>query len=255
MNYFLMIVLAPIAIVKLLVAFIYTFLCYFAAAFANLVNRRKPQKFLWAALRFWAQGMLIIMGVKMHITRYSKVDEPGLILSNHRSYIDVFVNLALNPVYIIAKKEIANWPMFGHGFKIFNMLLIDRGNFRSRVQNMKKVEKVLVEGNSLILYPEGTTHRGPEIGPMKDSTFGIAAGNNIRVYPIAMEYKNPNDAWVGNDLFVPHFLRRSGSLIRHVGVSIGAPIINNDKAKLKEQVRGFMEEEISRMRREFDKKS
>ncbi len=252
MKYVLMTILAPVALIRLLVAFSYTFICYIAVVLADAFNKKKPEKFLWYMLRFWARGMLIILGVKTHVTRHTEIDMPGLILSNHRSYIDIFINMALNPAYIIAKKEIANWPMFGHGFKIYDMLLIDRGNYRSRVQNMKKVEKVLVEGNSLILYPEGTTHRGPEIGSMKDSTFGIAANNNIRVYPVAIEYKNPDDAWVGSDLFVPHFLRRSGSLVRHVGVVMGAPVKDNDKTKLKEKVRGFMEREISQMRQAFD---
>ena len=121
------------------------------------------------------------------------------------------------------------------------------------MNNIRKMENVLLDNKSLIIYPEGTTHRGPEIGPIKESTYRIASNNNIRVYPVAIEYKNQDDAWVGDDLFVPHFIRRGGIPIRHVGVKVGRSIQTTDNKALKHHVEDFMTNETLRMRREFDK--
>lgn len=180
------------------------------------------------------------------------MEGPGLILSNHRSYIDIFINLSLHQARIIAKKEVGSWPVIGLGMKAFNVLMMDRSSMASRMENLRQMEQILVSGQSLIIYPEGTTHRGPGIGPIKESTYKIASKNNIRVYPIAIEYENQDDAWVGDDLFVPHFIRRSGALRRRVSVVVGKAIQTSDNELLRDEVEGFMKRETLRIRKKYD---
>lgn len=255
MHKLLIIILSPLAFIKLVLVFVFTLLLYlFTVSFFFLFVRKKPTSFMWWLKKFWAKGILLIMGVKMSVRYEGKVDKPGLILSNHRSYIDIFVNLAINPSRIIAKKEISKWPFFGMGMKIYDTLILDRGSMNSRINNIRKMEKVLNDGHSLIVYPEGTTYRGPEIGKIKSSTYRIASQNNIPTYPIAIEYKNQDDAWVGDDLFVPHFIRRAGKLVRHVTVVVGKPMQTEDNEKLQEYVEGFMREKIAEAREKYDKK-
>jgi 1-acyl-sn-glycerol-3-phosphate acyltransferase len=235
--------------------FIYTFLMYLiTVTYFFLFFKPKPNKFMWFMKGLWAHGVLILMGVKMKVKYEGRVEKPGLILSNHRSYIDIFINLAINPSRIIAKKEVSKWPFFRMGMKMFDTLILDRGSMSSRINNIRKMEKVLTNGYSLIIYPEGTTYRGPEIGKIKSSTYRIASQNNILTYPIAIEYKNQDDAWVGDDLFVPHFIRRAGMPWRHVTVVVGKPMQTEDNEKLQEYVEGFMREKIGEAREKYDKK-
>lgn len=255
MDKILMALLAPIAFIRLVLVFLFTFLMYvFTVSFYYLFVRANPTRFMWELMRFWAKGILFLMGVKMSVKYEGRVDKPGLILSNHRSYIDIFVNLAINPSRIIAKTEIKNWPFLGTGVKMFDTLILDRRSMNSRINNIRKMEKVLNDGYSLIIYPEGTTYRGPEIGKIKSSTYRIASQNNIRTYPVAMEYKNQDDAWVGDDLFVPHFIRRAGIPWRHVIVVVGKPMQTTDNEALQKYVEGFMNEKIAESRARYDHK-
>jgi 1-acyl-sn-glycerol-3-phosphate acyltransferase len=255
MNKILIILLSPLAFLKLILVFTFTFILYvFSVSFYLLFVRKKPTPFMWFLMKLWARGILFIMGVKMSVKYEGKVDKPGLILSNHRSYIDIFVNLAINPSRIIAKKEVQKWPFFRMGMKMYDTLILDRGSMASRIDNIRRMEKVLTDGYSLIVYPEGTTYRGPEIGKIKSSTYRIASQNNILTYPIAIEYKNQDDAWVGDDLFVPHFIRRAGMPWRHVTVVVGKPMQTEDNEKLQEYVEGFMREKIVEARKKYDNK-
>ncbi|MDA3867606.1 MAG: lysophospholipid acyltransferase family protein [Salinivirgaceae bacterium] len=198
--------------------------------------------------------MLTIMGVVVDLKIEGEVDKPGLILSNHRSYIDIFINLSIHSARIIAKKEVGKWPLIGYGLRIYNALLINRSSIASRMESIRSMEKVLQNNESLIVYPEGTTHRGPEIGPIKESTYRIAVSNNSWVYPIAIEYKNQDDAWIGTEWFVPHFIRRSGTVERHVAVRVGAPFRTSDSTELKEHVENFLRSRISEIRNNYDQK-
>ncbi|ALO15315.1 1-acyl-sn-glycerol-3-phosphate acyltransferase [Salinivirga cyanobacteriivorans] len=252
MNKLKIVLLSPLAIGRLLVAVLFTFVLYLIVAGIDIFYKKKPQELLRAYMSYWCRNMLSIMGVKVHVEYEEKPDKPALILSNHRSYIDIFINLAINPGRIIAKKEVASWPMLGRGIRIYDVLQIDRSSMNSRIENIRKMENVLLNNQSLIIYPEGTTHRGPGLGPIRESTYRIASNNNFPVYPVAIEYKNPDDAWVGKDLFVPHFIRRAGVPKRYVGVKVGKSIQTTDNKELKAYVEGFMQRETMRMREEFD---
>jgi 1-acyl-sn-glycerol-3-phosphate acyltransferase len=253
MHKILIILLSPYAFLKLILVLAYTFVLYLLSVIYYFVFlRNKPNRLMWWLMKLWARGILFVMGVKMNVVYEGRVDKPGLILSNHRSYIDIFINLAINPSRIIAKKEVKKWPFFRMGMKMFDTLVLDRGSMASRIENIRRMEKVLTDGYSLIVYPEGTTYRGPEIGKIKSSTYRIASQNNVLTYPIAIEYKNQDDAWVGDDLFVPHFIRRAGKLVRHVTVVVGKSMQTEDNEKLQEYVEGFMREKIAEARAKYD---
>ncbi|PLX15709.1 MAG: hypothetical protein C0599_16260 [Salinivirgaceae bacterium] len=255
MRKILIVLLSPLAFLRLVLVFTYTFILYLlSVSFYLLFVRKLPTRFMWRFMQLWARGILFIMGVKMDVRYEGRVDKPGLILSNHRSYIDIFVNLAVNPSRIIAKREMTKWPFFRMGMKMFDTLILDRGSMASRFENIRKMEKVLTNGHSLIIYPEGTTYRGPEIGKIKSSTYRIASQNNILTYPIAIEYKNQDDAWIGDDLFVPHFIRRAGMPIRFVKVVVGKPMQTEDNEKLQEYIEGFWKDKIKEARARYDRK-
>lgn len=244
---------SPLAIGRLVVVGCFTVLMYIILLIVLAVHKQRPMDLLWRMMNYWCRNTLAIIGMKVDLTVEEPITEPGLILSNHRSYIDIFINLSMLQSRIIAKKEVGEWPIIGLGMRVFDVLMIDRSSMVSRVENLRQMEQILISGQSLIIYPEGTTHRGPEIGPMKESTFKIASKNNIRVYPIAIEYENQDDAWVGKDLFVPHFIRRSGAIHRKVSVVIGKSIQTTDNELLRDSVKGFMKQKTLRMRNEFDK--
>ena len=73
-------------------------------------------------------------------------------------------------------------------------------------------------------FAEGTTFRGPGILPFFPGLFRMAEQYGIPVVPIAIEYADPSDAWVGDDPFLPHFLATFGKPRVRVRIVFGRPV-------------------------------
>lgn len=147
-------------------------------------------------------------------------DGPAIIAGNHNHFMDsIFVPLlAPRPVVYLAKKDyftgrgikgaVTRWF-----FKLNNQLPMDRGGGSGSQASLESGLKVLNEGNSLGIYPEGT--RSPD-GKLYRGRTGIARlvlESGAPVIPVAI---------IGTDKLQP-----PGRLIpklRRVGVVFGSPM-------------------------------
>lgn len=192
-----------------------------------------------------------ILGSK--ITTYGK--EPtisGLIISNHRSYFDPLVILRNILAYPIAKKEVSSWPLIGTACKTTGVIFVNRENKDQRKKTRNKVNLVLENGFSILNTPEGTTHIEPKTIDFKPGTFVLAAQLNVPVIPIAIDYKNLDDAWIGNDTFIPHFLRCFGKLRTEIKVSYLPPIYSNNVDELIASSKKQIDKELFRFRKDWN---
>lgn len=192
-----------------------------------------------------------ILGSK--ITVYGK--EPkvsGLIISNHRSYFDGLIILKNILAFPIAKKEVESWPLVGNVGKATGVIFVNRENKESRIQTRLQVSKVLEDGFSILNTPEGTTHIEPTTIKFKPGAFVLAAELGVPVIPIAVDYKNLNDAWIGDDTFIPHFLRCFGKWRTETKVSYLEPIQSNNVDELISISKKNIDEELIRFRKEWN---
>ncbi len=158
-------------------------------------------------MQSWSASVLQRLGVDV---KCSGTAPPAgsLIFANHRSYIDIAVIAAHTPCSFLAKAEVSRWPLLGYGARRFaNIVFVKRDSLASRSQSVMRVRSILDAGVSVVVFPEGTTSRGPGILPFRPGMFRLAAREGIPMVPVALDYEDPGDAWVGEDAFVGHFLR------------------------------------------------
>jgi len=159
-----------------------------------------------------------ILGTK--ITVYGKESlQPGLIVFNHRSYFDPIVILKNILAYPVGKKEVESWPLIGSVAKTTGVIFVNRENKESRKETLKKMKDVLEKGYSVLIAPEGTTHIEPTTIDFRPGAFVLAAQLDVPIIPIAIDYKLLSDAWVGDDTFLPHFIRCFGKWRTEIKVS------------------------------------
>lgn len=193
----------------------------------------------------------IILGSK--ITVYGK--EPvfsGLIVSNHRSYFDAVVISKNILAYPIAKKEVESWPLVGNVCKSTGVLFVKRECENSRKETRKNITEILENGFSILNTPEGTTHNKPTTIKFKPGTFILAAQIGVPVIPIAIDYKDLNDAWIGDDTFIPHFLRCFSKWKTEIKVSYLEPIYSNNSEELISISKKQIDDELIRFRKEWN---
>lgn len=155
----------------------------------------------------WAQTILGAMGVA--VERFGTPPAgPCLLVANHRSYVDIPVLLAQVPCSFLAKQEIGSWPLFGRAARRIETVFVDRSCARSRAAARAGVVERLGRGISVAAFPEGTTSCGPGLRSFFPGLFEEAWRHGFAVCPVAIRYCEPDDAWVDDMPFVPHFVDR-----------------------------------------------
>ena len=170
-------------------------------------------------------------------------------MPNHRSYIDIFIVAGLTPAAMVGKAELKKWPFGKLGAKVTNSILVDRSEIKSKLITMHKIKESVNQNIPVALFPEGTTYKGPLTKPFKNGSFKIAADTGIQVIPMAICYKDKNDAWVGNDTFLGHFFRQMGKPISKVYIRYGSPVNNADYKILQEKVKSQIDKMLGDLNR------
>ena len=168
-------------------------------------------------------------------------------MPNHRSYIDIFIVAALTPAAMVGKEEIKKWPFGKLGIKVTNSILVNRSEIKSLIKTMNRIKKSVNQGIPVILFPEGGTYKGPLTNPFKKGSFQIAADANIPVIPMAIHYKDEDDAWVGNDNLLSHFFKQMGKLVTKVYINYGTPVSGSDYKLIQNETRKQIDSMLTRI--------
>ncbi len=175
----------------------------------------------------WAQKLVGDLGIDV---RYfgTPPEQPVLFVANHRSYIDIVAILKRVPVAFLAKAELARWPLFGAAARYGNAVFVQRDNRASRRESREALKKILDAGVSVVVFAEGTTFEGPGILEFRRGMFHLAAEAGIPVVPVAVDYADSRDAWVGDDTFLGHFVRVFSKPTIQMTVAFGPTLCGAD---------------------------
>jgi lyso-ornithine lipid O-acyltransferase len=180
-------------------------------------------------------------GIARHLVRFlninihqsgTPVDGNFLFISNHQSYADPIVTATALAFMPVAKAEVANWPLVGWGARITGILYVKRENKQSRADTRAAIRTALIQGDPVLIYPEGTTSGGTSTLPFRVSAFQVAAELGISVVPITLNYGRSEDKWGGKESFVTHFLKTFSKPKMDVWMHVGEPIADADWAQL-----------------------
>ncbi len=162
-------------------------------------------------------------------------DTPVLYVCNHASYFDIFILGSLVPGFFVAKAEVSGWPVLGFLARIARTVFIERKSNRSAEQR-DELSRRLDKGDSLILFPEGTSNDGNRVLPFKSALFSIAdrAAGGLVVQPISIAYTRldgmpmgrflrPFFAWYGDMILAPHIWAAIGLGLVKVEVEFHPP--------------------------------
>ncbi len=171
-----------------------TSIFYFIIALAlrilsPLFDRRRKILHLYTC--FWGAFYMYIMPAwptKVEGRNKIRKDATLVYVSNHQSQLDI---LALFRLYThfkwVSKIEIFKIPLIGWNMSLNGYIKLRRGDKESIAQMMTDAEKVLKEGSSIFMFPEGT--RSPD-GNMKDFKLGafiLAKKLQLSIQPVIVE--------------------------------------------------------------------
>jgi 1-acyl-sn-glycerol-3-phosphate acyltransferase len=119
-----------------------------------------------------------ILGVRLRIEGAVAHDAPVLLVCNHTSWLDIPVLSALAPVSFVAKLEVGAWPFVSSLARLQRSVFVDRTRRLKAGNAANEITKRLRQGDTIVLFAEGTSSDGNRVLPFKTSLFGAVAGTD-----------------------------------------------------------------------------
>jgi len=160
-----------------------------------------------------SSGVLAVMGVRLETRGAAPANGPVLVVANHVSWLDVQVLNAVRSLRFVAKSETRRWPICGGIAAGFDTIFLERANVRDAARVKARVASALEAGQSVAVFPEGTTTDGRSLGRFYAALFEAAIEAGVPVQPIALRYPradgaaNPAAAFVDDMTFLDSLLQ------------------------------------------------
>ncbi len=110
---------------------------------------------------------------------------PAVIVANHLSLLDILVLFRLQSHFRwVSKRENFRVPFVGWNMTLCDYIPLQRGQAASIQAMMRHCDRVIGEGNSIMMSPEGTRSATGRMRSWKPGAFQIAERNRVPIQPI-----------------------------------------------------------------------
>jgi len=166
-----------------------------------------------------------LIGIRVIVKGAPHGQSATLVAANHTSWLDIPILGSVAPISFVAKSEVAGWPFFGTLAKLQETVFVERERRTRTAHSRNEIHARIAEGDTLILFPEGTSSDGNRVLPFKSALMSVAQlavvareedrERDLVVQPLSVAYthlhglpmgrrQRPYFAWYGDmDLF-PH---------------------------------------------------
>jgi len=142
----------------------------------------------WCA-RSWSRLILATTGVHVDVSGLERLDSDRayVFVANHQSIYDIPIVFWSLPyqIRIIAKESLGRFPFLGWHLRRTGHILVDRRH-PNRAAIFGRAWKLMKDGLSLIVFPEGTRSRDGRVAPFKGGSFYLALEAELPVVPISI---------------------------------------------------------------------
>ena len=144
--------------------------------------------------RRWSVGFLRVLGVRLEVRGTAR---PGakLIVANHVSWLDILAIDAVEPARFVSKAEVRHWPLFGRLAVAVDTLFIERDRARDALRVVHQMAEALQAGDTLAVFPEGTTSDGRELLPFHANLLQASIATATPVQPLALRFSDASGAF------------------------------------------------------------
>lgn len=187
------------ALLRTIVWFFYFFGSLVAVSPAMLRAKRCKEAGDEAAVRaivdryvpMWAGTLLRLAGVRVTVRGRENIPagRAAVFTPNHQGNYDIPLMLTVldRPHALVAKIETRKIPLVRTWMELFDCVFLDRESPRQAMAAMRQAAGLAQAGKSVIVFPEGTRSKGPEMGEFKAGAFKIACKAGVPIVPVAIE--------------------------------------------------------------------
>ncbi len=138
----------------------------------------------------WARLNGYLTPIRVRVTGRENIDQTQsyVIVANHQSQYDIFVLygwLGIDFKWVM-KQELRKVPGIGIGCEKVGHIFIDRSNHEKALASLRAAKEKIVNGTSVIFFPEGTRSRDGSLRAFKKGAFKMALDLRLPILPITI---------------------------------------------------------------------
>jgi 1-acyl-sn-glycerol-3-phosphate acyltransferase len=184
-----------------------------------------------------------LIGIRVTAIGAPEEARPVLFAANHTSWLDIVILSAQARLSFVAKREVDAWPFFGLLARLQRTVFVDRGKRSDTQRQRDEILGRMAQGDSLVLFPEGTSGDGNRVLPFNSALFSVAEcdieieGKHrpVTVQPVSVAYCRlhglpmgrqfrPFFAWYGDMSLIPHLWEAFGAGPLDVVIQFHPPV-------------------------------
>ena len=171
-----------------------------------------------------SRRLLAIFGVEMvGENPLPPATRARLVVANHRTAFDIGVMMAHFGGLMLSRGDLGSWPVIGRLAREGHTIFVDRESGHSGARAIRAIRRALDAGNTVSVYPEGTTFIGDEVRPFSPGAFAAARGLPVDIVPVGLAYDANAGVEYFHTPFIEHLERIAARPRTRVVVCVGEP--------------------------------
>ena len=147
-----------------------------------------------ARIRWWSSKMLAVLGVALRV-QGTPASGGSLLVANHISWLDILaVHAVLPQARFVSKADVKAWPLLSHLVTAGGTLYLERERKRDALRVVHAMAQALQAGDTVAVFPEGTTSDGHALLPFHANLLQAAIATETPAQPIALRFSDAQHA-------------------------------------------------------------
>ena len=146
-----------------------------------------------ARIRWWSAKMLRVLGIALRVEG-TPARGGSLLALNHISWLDIMVVHAVVPeARFVSKADVKGWPLIFRLVDSAGTLYLERERKRDALRVVHAMAEALSGGQTVAIFPEGTTSTGHGLLPFHANLLQAAISTGTPVQPAALRFSDSSD--------------------------------------------------------------
>ncbi len=142
----------------------------------------------------WARLNIAVSLVTVKVEGLHNLDPQTsyIIAANHQSLVDIYVIYGYLPTNFkwVMKKELRSVPILGVACEAMGHIIVDRSNTNAALGTINLARARIINGKSVLFFPEGTRSRSGSLMPFKKGAFRLAVELGLPILPVVIHGTN-----------------------------------------------------------------
>jgi lyso-ornithine lipid O-acyltransferase len=184
-------------------------------------------------VRRWSEALLRLFAITVdaNVPRRRAAARGRLVVANHRAAIDVAILLNFFGGRMVSRADLSGWPVVGAAARAVGTIFVDRQSALSGARTIRAIRSALQAGDTVCLFPEGTTFDGDVVRPFHAGAFISALRTRADIVPVGIAYERGSDASFVGESFLQHLTRMAGAKPTRVVARAGEAFEVGERAR------------------------